>query len=132
MGFHSYVREEAAAMNRLHMRSVALAFSLFVFTCLLVTGGYRLVGHECAQEQFHRDEPVVAVRGLLCAPPEQRPEVSLTMQREKALQSAGYSVYMRCQRPCACVCSDANGNILGSESYLHAVYQLFSLGDGFV
>lgn len=119
-------------MKKLHMRSVALAFSLFVFICLLASGGYRLVGHDGAHEPICQRETADAACGALCAPPAQSSEVSFAAQQEKAPHKAVCSVYQRREIPCAAVCSDANGNVLGDLPYLRAVYQLFSLGDGFV
>lgn len=131
MGHLNYMQEEADTMSRNNGRSLALVVVLLVFSCLLISGGSRLIGHtsECRTETIRVSWPVAAA---LSSVPESQGETALQAQRAFALQRQSGAACAEDERPPACVCSDANGNVLRCRTYLHTVYQAFSLGDGFV
>lgn len=131
MGHLNYMQEEADAMSRNSGKTLALAVVLFVFSCLLISGGPRLVGHadECRAESIRAPIPVAAA---LSAAPERQGETALQALRALALQRQSVVSNAEERQPPIRVCSDANGNVLRCGTYLHTVYQAFSLGDGFV
>ena len=117
-------------MRKRSERSIVFFAAIFVFVCLLFSGGQRLIGHE-----GERPAPVqtASLEGaMLCAAPASLGEtghVSVRMDAsQRVAREAGSQSVLRPVR----VCSDANGNILHAESYMRSVHQAFSLGDGFV
>ena len=46
MGNPNLMREEACVMRKRSERSLVLFAMIFVFACLLLSGGSRLIGHE--------------------------------------------------------------------------------------
>jgi len=118
-------------MRKRSERSIVLLAVIFVFACLLLSGGSRLIGHE--GEESHVPVPsTCAVHSQLCAMPAPDAPVGHAPVLCAALRKVLSETQQQAEQPRAFVCSDANGNVLGSASYLHAVYQAFSLGDGFV
>ena len=118
-------------MTKRSERSLVLFAVIFVFACLLLSGGSRLIGHagEDVPVQMTDVSGITAVLSAAPAPPCQmglepvhRAE-TIRGARAEAPKSAA---------PLARAARDANGNVLSGKSYLHAVYQAFSLGDGFV
>ncbi|MBR3796775.1 MAG: hypothetical protein IKK34_12240 [Clostridia bacterium] len=103
---------------------------LIVFCCLLLSGGSRLIGREGEETVAVQLPP--ALRGVLCVAPARPAETGCVsvLKRTDSVQTIAEAMIH--ERPDASVCSDANGNVLRQETYLHAVYQAFSLGDGFV
>ena len=102
---------------------------LIVFCCLLLTGGSRLIA--CEEEQVVLPHPPSVLRSALCSAPVQQAETGCVHIRVSAGRLQSTAVPMIHHEPDTSVCSDANGNVLRKATYLHAVYQVFSLGDGF-
>ena len=130
MGNPNLMREEACVMRKRSERSFVLFAMIFVFSCLLLSGGSRLIGHE--EGEHVQLEDVSPVRAAFSAAPAPQGEMGLapsggTEDRIAAKAKAPGRESM----PARVVC-DANGNVPSGASYLRAVYQAFSLGDGFV
>ena len=118
-------------MTKRSERSLMLFAVIFVFACLLLSGGSRLIGH-AAEDVPVQMADVSRVRSALSAAPAPLCQMGLEPVRKKeTIRDAGEKAPEH-DAPAARVACDANGNVLGSDSYLHAVYQAFSLGDGFV
>ena len=117
-------------MRKRSERSLVLFAVIFVFACLLLSGGYRLIGHEEGMEG--RIESVSAVTAAFSAVPAPQSETGQAPVDGTAVHRAAMVPPPDCAVIPARVVCDANGNVLGSLSYLRAVYQAFSLGDGFV
>lgn len=118
-------------MNRGGVRSLALFAVLTVFSLLLVSGGPRLIGH--AEEKGPKLIEVPVPRFVaLSQAPQRAGETGLAGQGAQQLHRRFASSVRQGARPPLRVVSDANGNVLCRANYLHAVYQAFSLGDGFV
>ena len=119
-------------MKRKDIRSYVFFFMMFAFVCVLLTGGSRLLGGEAEAEQAEMPVSVRLVQAALCAPSSSQAQSSLsavrtyTPDRQTAVPMEAYSQMERL------VLSDANGNVIGHRSYMHEVYQVFALGDGFV
>ena len=118
-------------MRRRSERSLVLFAAIFVFACLLLSGGPRLIGHEetgsptpCARESLPD--------ARLCAMPAPQAELAVSLRSAAPLQRSAGAHSVQQHAPRAAAITDANGNILHGLSYLHEVYQAFSLGDGFV
>jgi len=119
-------------MKEKSIRSLVLGMAMFLFVCLLLSGSPRLIGRE--------DDAILP--GSSCRALNSIP-VSFTAvnmtQSESASPLQGRTLLAR--REILCVSSphdlpvpvmcDANGNVLGQRSYMHEVYHVFSLGDGF-
>lgn len=118
-------------MNRSLWRRMLLTFAVFMFCCLLVSGGSRLIAMP--------DEAAVPMRAaqswmnasLRCLPAQSE----VVNEPERAQQSRGglfAAVCCEAEGIASCVPqTDANGNVLRQTSYMRAVYQVFALGDGF-
>jgi len=117
-------------MRKRSERSIVFFAAIFVFVCLLFSGGSRLIGHE--GEESVPVQSVSAAAAQFCAMPAPDAPVGHAPVLCAALRKVLSETQQQAEQPRAFVCSDANGNVLGSASYLHAVYQAFSLGDGFV
>jgi len=130
MGNPNLMQEEVRAMRKRSERSLVFFAVIFVFACLLFSGGSRLIGHE--GEESVPVQSVSAAAAQFCAMPAPDAPVGHTPVLGIALRRELSQTHQQGDQPRALVCSDANGNVLGSASYLHAVYQAFSLGDGFV
>ena len=117
-------------MRKRSERSLVFFAVVFVFACLLLSGGSRLIGHE-----GERPAPAVRVSfadAAFSAAPAPMGETGHDPARSPAAQRL-----TRLQRPDGPsrpvrVLSDANGNILRGSSYMKTVHQAFTLGDGFV
>ena len=129
MGFLNLVREEANAMRKRDERCFVLLPLLIVFCCLLLSGGSRLIGRE--GEELAQSLPVSVLRGVLCSAPAQTEQTSCDPARDHTDKAQIMVASMIHDEPDISVCSDANGNVLRCQTYLRAVYQAFSLGDGF-
>ena len=120
-------------MKRVSWRMMMGGFAVFVFACLLLSGAQRLIAFD--RQNASADAPSCR-EAWLCSMPSSAQNQQTSRQRgEKAYGDAERTVYPqneyaeheRMQRR-----SDANGNVLsGGNSYLHAVYRAFPLGDGF-
>lgn len=117
-------------MRKRSERSLVLFAVFFVFACLLLSGGSRLIGHE--ERASVQIADVSGVAAAFSAAPSQRSETGVDPVHREASPREDKAEAPQGPAPCARVICDANGNVLGSVSYLRAVYQAFSLGDGFV
>lgn len=118
-------------MNRGGLRSLALLSVFFVFALLLVSGGPRLIGH-ANEYDAALTEVSVPLCAVLSRAPQRPEETGLGEQGTPMIQRRSVSCVSHEMRPQRHVVSDANGNVIRCQSYLRAVYQAFSLGDGFV
>ena len=111
-------------------RSLVLLSVLIVFACLLLAGGSRLIGHAQPQETeaFARG---AAAHAVLCSAASSAQEAEEIHARGQVHGWKKPAVAQATRQLISCVCSDANGNVLGGVSYLRTVYQAFSLSDGF-
>lgn len=112
-------------------RSLLLVCMLFVFVCLLLSGGWRLVGSE-EENNLIRIRPVASVRAVLTSPSEQRIPTGSVIRKgmiDERIHAVAIQDHLRLTR---LVQSDANGNVLAGRTYMRAVYQAFVLDDGFV
>lgn len=131
MGFPNLEREEAKTMRRRNGRSLILAGLAFVFVCLLLSGGSRLIGHSGDVETVPC-RPVPSIEAMLTGVQDRNLQTGCVCRKEHSAQRFAV-VSAREDQPRMCrILSDANGNVLSSDSYMHAVYQVFALGDGFV
>ena len=118
-------------MERNGARSFVLICVLIVFSFLLVSGGPRLIGHA---DEYGTDAvvPAAPLRAAITQAPQRIAESGLAEHAAPRLLRREMLAIRRDMRIPVRVISDANGNVLRCVSYLHAVYQSFSLGDGFV
>ena len=131
MGYPSHMREEAGEMARKSARSMLLFCMLFAFACLLLGGGWRLVG-TAQEDDLIPARPYASIRASF-SPAQAR-------ENERASVVKGESTVQRMHRMPAqdhqalnhLVPSDSNGNVLAAGTYMRAVYQAFALDDGFV
>lgn len=118
-------------MARKIERPMLLFVMLFAFACLLLGGGWRLVGHQ-QEDYLIPVRPYTAIRSAL-SNAQTTVQESLSVARravhEQRLRSAPAAdrQVLKCTVP-----SDANGNVLAAGTYMRAVYQAFVLDDGFV
>ncbi|MBQ4264679.1 MAG: hypothetical protein IJB85_04125 [Clostridia bacterium] len=118
-------------MEKKAERSIVLLAVLFVFACLLLSGGWRLIGTSCeaSPDSVRQQMPVRAAITSMPAPCSElgaaptRGQIALRFVAAPASENLNLSL---------CVLCDANGNVLAGKTYLHTVYQAFTLGDGFV
>jgi len=119
-------------MKQLTLRSAAFFCFMFLFAVLLVGGWPRLI----AQADQAADQ-AVTMRLVPARIDAQR--VSFESASGAAVQHS-HREKPACDRQDASVrgpqshaapCTDTNGNILFSVSYMRSVYQAFALGDGF-
>jgi len=132
MGHLNLVEEEADSMERSCVRSLWLASALIVFSLLLVVGGPRLIGHA---DDYGTGVTVSAIplsAAISQAPQRAEEETGLSNKPVSQMKRLASVPVQPDRRLPAQVVSDANGNVLRCDSYLHTVYQSFSLGDGFV
>lgn len=131
MGLLNHMQGEAETMNKNGMRTIALFSVLVAFALLLASGGSRLIGHT-DEYQSEMIEVSVPLRAALTQAPRQIEETGIAGPGMQIMQRHAASRVQQEMRPPLRVVSDANGNVLRCRSYLHTVYQAFSLGDGFV
>ena len=117
-------------MRKRSERSIVFFAAIFVFVCLLFSGGSRLVGHEGGSPVPVQAAPLEGV--LLCAAPAPLGETGHVSVRPDAPQRVVRTQELGGLLRPVRVCSDANGNVLHACSYMKSVHQAFSLGDGFV
>ena len=118
-------------MTKRSERSRVLFAVIFVFACLLLSGGSRLIGHAGEDVPVQMVDAAM-VSAAFSAAPAPLCQMGLEPIREaETIRDAGENAPEH-DAPAVRVACDANGNVLGSDSYLHAVYQAFSLGDGFI
>lgn len=96
-------------------------------------GGRRLIaGGET--EAAQRANPVASLSAALCSSPAQQTSSPSPFKARRDAENperiCGLSAQAAVVPPLRGV--DANGNVLTHRNYLHALYQVFALGDGFV
>lgn len=118
-------------MPRKSERSLVLLLICFAFVCLLLSGGSRLIGAQGEEESMPQQVNSL-VQAAFVSAPAPIAETGTTQQREQCVQR--HALTPAPERPIQTALAecDANGNVLKGQSYLHAVYQAFALGDGFV
>ena len=119
-------------MERSCVRSLLLSCALIAFSVLLAVGGPRLIGHA---DEYGADVTVSAIplsAVISQAPQRAEEETGLSERPVFKLKRFAAALVQPDRRTPERVVSDANGNVLRCDSYLHTVYQSFSLGDGFV
>ncbi len=117
-------------MTKKGERSLLLWCMLFAFACLLLSGGGRLIASE--DDPLIPTRPAASIRAVLCNPPVQLRQagtVALKSVAQKRLHATPAPDHREADRS---VPSDANGNVLLGRTYIRAVYQAFTLDDGFV
>jgi len=119
-------------MRERNVRSLVLYAAVFVFLCLLLSGSPRLIGG-----QHSPAVPDGSARALSSIPVSftaanmpQGESASPLQTRNLLARRETLNVSSPRDLPVPVMC-DANGNVLGQRSYMHEVYQVFSLGDGF-
>ena len=118
-------------MARKSERPMLLFVMLFAFVCLLLGGGWRLVGHQ-QEDDLIPVRPYAAIRTALSSV-EANVQESVSMVRRAAHETRMRSVPAQDHQVLTHhVLSDANGNVLAAGTYMRAVYQAFALDDGFV
>ena len=131
MGHLNLMLEEADAMERNGVRSFVLLSLLIVFSLLLSAGGERLIGHADGYGPDAMDS-AIPLYAVITQAPQRIDETCMSENAVPRVLRREAASIMRDTPVPICVISDANGNVLRASSYLHTVYQLFSLGDGFV
>lgn len=118
-------------MNSRSIRSLLLSVSLFIFMCLFFSGSYRLIGHEEGAIETESPRVLCSIPTQMTAPPTRDAE-NVSPQHSRHLLSRRESAVLVSspEIPVHVLC-DANGNVLGRRSYMHEVYYVFTLGDGF-
>ena len=119
-------------MNKTKGQKFVFALVVLAFCCLLLGGGSRLIASP-------QDEPALILpsvswmnASLTCMPATQAQSLQQPQQEEENALGTALVCFAPTQRPMHALQTDANGNILGTVSYMRAVYQVFALGDGFV
>ena len=118
-------------MARKSEQTILLFCMLFAFACLLLGGGWRLVGGEQA------DDPIpvrqyASIRAAFSPVNAKTEESAFAVRRENAAQRMRSVPAVVSQVLTHPVQSDSNGNVLSGGTYMRAVYQAFVLDDGFV
>lgn len=118
-------------MKRSLWRDVVFAAAMVVFFGLLITGAPRLIA--ASEPEINETASYIHVKASLLCPPERAEQYRLTFRQDTRKAECLFAVntdhgegYNRLPM------ADANGNIVTHCSYMHAVYQTFALGDGFV
>lgn len=117
-------------MKHSRIQNVFFNLALLAFFCLLLSGGSRLI----ASPETPKSPIVapVAVRASLVCAPQGETQVLAARQESHHTQERRMVAWCDATRAMTLPVTDANGNILSHDSYMHAVYQSFALGDGFV
>lgn len=111
-------------------RKLLLFVMLFAFACLLLHGGGRLIASE--EAPLIPARPVSAIRAAICDAQVQRPQTGAVALKSAAARRMHAAPAPQIQASDHSVPSDANGNVIASKTYMRAVYQAFTLDDGFV
>lgn len=131
MGYPNHMREEACEMARKSERTILLFCMLFAFACLLLGGGWRLVGTQ-QEDDLIPARPYASIRAAFSAAQTGSQQSAAAVRRESAVQRMHSAIAPGHQVLTHPVQSDSNGNVLVGLSYMRAVYQAFVLDDGFV
>lgn len=118
-------------MARRSGRSLIFLLLGFAFFCLLLSGGSRLIGAQ-GEEEPVSGQTASLVRAAFVSAPAPKAETGAAQQREQSVQRHAQAPAPQPPILSGLTECDANGNVLRGASYLHAVYQAFALGDGFV
>ena len=118
-------------MARKSARSALLFGMLFAFACLLLSGGWRLVGTQ-QEDDLMPARPYASIRAAISAVQTCAQHSASAVRRESAVQRMHSAPAPDHQVLTCCVPSDSNGNVLAGGTYMRAVYQAFVLDDGFV
>ena len=118
-------------MARKSERSIVFLFICFVFICLLLGGGSRLIGEQGEGEAMP-EQAASPMRAAFVSAPAPKAETGTAHQREHIVQRHAQAPAPENRVLNILAQCDANGNVLKGRSYLRAVYQAFALGDGFV
>ena len=118
-------------MKRRSEQSLVLFMVCFAFFCLLLSGGDRLIGMQ-KEENAVPEHPAALMRTAFAAVPTQRAETGAVQLRTGSVQRCDKAPAPENTILTPHAACDANGNVLGGQTYLHAVYQAFVLDDGFV
>ena len=113
-------------------RSLMLLCAICCFFCLLLSGGWRLVGSDAGQQEPITVRSFASIRAVISSAPAPQGETNISVQREENAQRMHAVSVPDDQTLNLRVPSDANGNILHGRTYMRAVYQAFVLDDGFV
>lgn len=117
-------------MTKKSGRSLLLWCMVFAFACLLLSGGGRLIAG--GEEPMIPARPAASVRAVLSSAPPVRAQTG-ALVRERADSARMHAEPAPDHQTLTCsVTSDANGNVLMERTYMRAVYQAFTLDDGFV
>lgn len=130
MGYPNLAREEAKNMAKKSERSLLLWCMLFAFACLLLSGGGRLIASE--DEPLIPARPAASIRAVLCNAPASLRQTGTVVLKSAALKRLQAEPAPDHREADHSVISDANGNVLLGRTYIRAVYQAFTLDDGFV
>lgn len=117
-------------MTKKGERSLLLFVMLFAFVCLLLQGGGRLIAGEDENQIPLRQ--ISSIRAALCNAPQHRPHAGDPVIKSVVHRRMPIATVLDRQASGRCVPSDANGNVLLARTYMRAVYQAFTLDDGFV
>ncbi|MBR5302839.1 MAG: hypothetical protein IKU38_08395 [Clostridia bacterium] len=118
-------------MGRKSERKLLLACMLFVFACVILSGGWRLVAAN-AQEAPLPVRSYAQIRAVLSAAPAQPSQTVSPVRRDAGMQRMHIAPAPENRTLNLSVASDSNGNVLAGGTYMRAVYQAFTLDDGFV
>jgi hypothetical protein len=118
-------------MKRVRWQDLFFSVTMIVFFSLLISGGSRLIAVP-EPDALGCSVPVHFDASLSCPP--EHVEQTFLLSRQESKNAAYADVHYLEQHEVACkpLITDANGNIVMHCNYMHAVYQTFALGDGFV
>lgn len=118
-------------MEKRSGRMLMLLSMVFVFCCLLLSGGSNLIAGS-DEENAIPIRSVSAIRAVLSSASAPRMESSCAPRSGETINRLHAASAPDRQVLTHRVQSDANGNVIASSSYMRAVYQVFVLDDGFV
>jgi len=118
-------------MKEKSLRLILFYSFVFVFLCLLLSGGSRLIAWHQYPLECVPDRGLSSIPAVLTAMQTTVQENACSCQNRMLSYKKEFSVAAHVLDLPARVLCDANGNVLGQRSYMHEVYQVFSLGDGF-
>ena len=131
MGYLNLMREEAGDMTRKGERKLLFVCMVFVFACLIFSGGWRLVAGY-GEDDLIPVRVDASIRAMISAAPVRLFQPALFVRRDSGMQRMHAQPVPVNQVLNHSVSSDSNGNVLAAGTYMRAVYQAFVLDDGFV